>query len=261
MQATSRQVEQPARPELRERTRYDPNLPQEEFIVPLLRREIEACCARFAVAKPHGGKAVDIGCGGQPFRGLLEASGYAYCGVDVNADGGVPIDVVWAADDLIPETLVSRGPFDLLLCTEVLEHVRNWDRALANFRRLLCSGGRAIITAPFVYQLHEEPYDFWRPTVHTFDCFAREFGFNVLYRQQAGDVWSVIGTVLATCKFLPQTARLRDRLCARVIRIGSRWIHRALLGGVIQAKVKAEAPYYLSNVVVLEKSDDCSGHT
>jgi len=246
-------TEQPSRPELRERRAYEPNLPQERFIVPVLKSEIERCIARFGKPVRFGAKAVDIGCGGQPFRPVLEESGYSYCAVDVNPDGGPPVDIVCAADDAIPEALMRRGPFDLLLCTEVLEHVAHWERALSNFSLLLSPGGRAIITAPFVYQLHEEPYDFWRPTIHAFDVFARELGFTTLYRRQAGDVWSVIGTVLATCHFSSRTRRLRDRIVLRIIKVATHWAHHGLLSGVIQSAVTAEAPYYLSNVIVFEK--------
>src|ERR1700730_6679186 len=126
-----------ARPQLRERTTYAPNIPVEEFIVPLLRREIESCIKHYATPPSGFAKAVDIGCGGQPFRGLLEQIGYSYCAVDVNADGGPPVDVVCAADERLPEELLRRGPFDFLLCTEVVEHVADWHAAFENFNMLL----------------------------------------------------------------------------------------------------------------------------
>jgi hypothetical protein len=114
-----------------------------------------------------------MGCGGQPFRELLQKIGYSYCGVDVNPDGGPPVDVLCAADGPLPEELLRRGPFDFLLCTEVIEHVADWHTAFANFGLLLAPSGRALITAPYFYQLHEEPYDFWRPTTHAIDYYAR----------------------------------------------------------------------------------------
>jgi SAM-dependent methyltransferase len=243
----------PSRPRLRERTRYEPNLPQEEFIVPLLRREIEFCIANYATPARGAAKAVDIGCGGQPFRELLQQIGYSYCGVDVNPEGRPSVDVLWAADEPLPEELVRRGPFDFLLCTEVIEHVADWQAAFANFGLLLAPSGRALITAPFFYQPHEEPYDFWRPTIHAIDYYARRTGLNALYRQAAGDVWDVLGTMLATCKFLPSSARLADHLLAKAIRVASRLMCRAILRGVLQPRVRAEAPLYLSNVFVLEK--------
>ena len=245
-----------ARPALHERTRYTPNIPQEEFIVPLLKREIEGCVQRFAAPARGGKRAVDIGCGGQPFRQLLEESGYSYCGVDVNPDGGPKVDVVCAADDSVPVELAKRGPFDFLLCTEVLEHVANWQAAFANFNQLLAPGGRALLTAPFFYQLHEEPYDFWRPTPHAIEHYARVAGLNVLYRRGAGDAWDVMGTLLGTCQFAASSARLVDRMAAKVVRVSSRLIFRAVLQHRLQSRVKVEAPLFLSNVAVLEKSAD-----
>jgi len=247
-------ADRPSRPFLRERTRYAPNLPQEEFIVPLLRHEIESCIERFATPARGAAKAVDIGCGGQPFRALLEQVGYSYCGVDVNPDGGPEVDVVCAADEPIPDELRRRGPFDFLLCTEVAEHVADWNSAFGNFSELLAPGGRALLTAPFIYQLHEEPYDFFRPTLHAIDYYARRVGLQPLYRQAAGDAWDVLGTTLGTCKFVASSARFQDRLLAKAIRVSSRAMFRVLLGRKLRSRVRVEAPLYLSNVVVLEKS-------
>lgn len=244
----------PSRPELRERTTYTPGLPEEQFIVPLLRCEIESCINHYATPARGAAKAVDIGCGGQPFRALLEHIGYSYCGVDVNADGG-PVDVVCAADERLPDELLGRGPFDFLLCTEVVEHVADWQTAFANFNVLLAPGGRALVTAPHVYRLHEEPYDFWRPTLHAVDYYARRSGFHPLYRKAAGDAWDVLGTFLATCKFLPRSTRFRDRAVAKVVRVANRWMFSAILRGTFQRRVLGQSLMYLSNVVVLEKVD------
>jgi SAM-dependent methyltransferase len=244
-----------ARPVLHERTRYTPNLPQEEFIVPLLRREIESCVERFATPARGSAKAVDMGCGGQPFRTLLEEIGYSYCAVDVNPDGGPDVDVLCAADEPIPDELRRRGPFDFLLCTEVVEHLANWPMAFTNFSELLAPGGRALITAPFFYQLHEEPYDFWRPTLHAIDYYTRQVGLRALYRRGAGNAWDVLGTMLGTCKFAASSGRFQDRLLAKAVRLASRSVFRAILRGKLQLRVRVEAPLYLSNVIVLEKPE------
>lgn len=245
----------PLRPPLRERTRYEPNLPQEDFIVPLLKREIESCIASYATPARGTAHAVDIGCGGQPFRELLCQVGYSYCGADVNSSGGPSPDVLWAADNPLPEELLQRGPFDFLLCTEVLEHVADWHAAFANFARLLAPGGRALLTAPFVYQLHEEPYDFWRPTLHSIDHYAREARLSPVYSKAAGDPWDVLGTIVATCSFLPASQRMTDRALSKAMRVASRLMHRAIQRGKLQSRVRVDAPLYLSNVVVLEKGE------
>lgn len=242
------------RPALHERKVYTPNLPQEQFIVPLLRREIESCIERYAAPARKGASAIDVGCGGQPFRTLLEGLGYHYCGVDANPDGGVPVDLVWAVDQPIPEALRLKDSFDFLLCTEVIEHVADWPTAFSNFVQLLAPGGRALITAPYIYQLHEEPYDFWRPTLHAIDYHANRVGLRPVYRQTAGDGWDVLGTILGTCKFLPRSTRLLDRAVAKAVRLTKELLFREVLRGQLRQRVRADAPLYLSNVVVLEKA-------
>src|SRR5690349_21062420 len=100
----------PTRPKVVEKAVYVPHWPPEEFIVPLLRREIESCIERFFTPPNGAAKALDVGCGAQPFRGLLEQIGYSYCGVDA-ASTHEP-DVVCAADEPLPQDLLQRGPFD-----------------------------------------------------------------------------------------------------------------------------------------------------
>ncbi|MBQ6773977.1 MAG: class I SAM-dependent methyltransferase [Synergistaceae bacterium] len=57
----------------------------------------------------------------------------------------------------IPEPDAS---FDVILCTEVFEHLFNPADAVREFARLLKTGGRLIITAPFCSLTHFAPYHF-----------------------------------------------------------------------------------------------------
>lgn len=242
----------PPRPLLHERQTYEPQWPPEQFMVPLLRQEIEAVIPKYATPTLGNRKAIDIGCGGQPFRSLLEGCGYSYCGVDANPTEGFPVDVNCAVDEPLPEELVERRPFDFLLCTEVLEHVADWATAFTNFRLLLAPGGRALLTAPHFYQLHEEPYDFWRPTLHAIDHYARRVGLQTLYRHAVGDAWDVLGTMLPNCHFVPSSRRLFDRALAKAVRKAAQFTYRALRQRRLQKSVRVEGLLYLSNVVVLE---------
>lgn len=55
--------------------------------------------------------------------------------------------VRFVADD-ITRTKLEPGSFDLILCTEVLEHIDDWRAALASMARLLRPGGALVLSTP-----------------------------------------------------------------------------------------------------------------
>jgi SAM-dependent methyltransferase len=235
-----------------QRANYIPGWPAETFIVPLLRSRIvalvESCCA------PHPGQsdALDVGCGMQPFRDLLQQAGYAYNSLDVvqNQIG----TVCWTAriDGPLPAEL-SALRFDFILCTEVLEHVAEWELAWRNLADLLAPGGKLLVTCPHLYPLHEVPYDFWRPTPHTVRHFAEKNGLEIEFIEQAGSGREALGTVLSMTHFYSRDRRLTTRAkrwAAQRLRNFAMW---ALSHETAIQRVECRSPFYLSNIAVLRK--------
>jgi SAM-dependent methyltransferase len=241
------------RPQLARRADYKPAAPQEEFIVPLLRSRIEQMLRAHSFPAPKGGKAIDVGCGRQPFRAQLEELGYAYTGMDVQQNPEGTVDLLCALDGPLPPEAVNAGPFDLVICTEVLEHVADWAVAFKSMNVLMAPGGKALITCPHFYQLHEKPHDYWRPTLYALRHFAAQEGLRVLHAEAAGDAWAVLGTLLANCRpdlagdlflhrvFLWMALRTKAML---FFLLKKRWLQRL---------VSLQGPLYLSNIIVLEK--------
>jgi hypothetical protein len=241
------------RPALEERPSYEPSSPQEQFIVPLLRQRIERAIATYAMPAPAQGRALDVGCGRQPFRKILESAGYSYTGMDAQQNPENDVDVVCAIDEPLPLQLTCGEPFHFLLCTEVMEHVADWDMAFRNLMALMAEGGRLLITCPHFFQLHEEPYDFWRPTLHALRYFALRTGLITLQEEAAGDAWDVLGTLLANCEPLRVSDGLLDRVVAKLVRFSHQRLLNVLNHRRLQQMVQLQGPLYLSNVVVFEK--------
>ena len=83
----------------------------------------------------------------------------SYIGVDIAE--GPRVDRVLDATRLI-ETF-GRESFDVVVTTEMVEHVRDWRTVMANLKGVLRPGGHLLVTtrsAGFPY--HGWPYDFWR---------------------------------------------------------------------------------------------------
>jgi hypothetical protein len=61
-----------------------------------------------------------------------------------------------------PEEL--PGPFDLVICEQVLEHTLDPIAAVRTLRRLCASKGHVYVSTPFLVRLHDHPGDYWRFT-------------------------------------------------------------------------------------------------
>jgi SAM-dependent methyltransferase len=123
------------------------------------------------------GTIVDVGCGAQPFRGLVPQSAH-YIGIDT-ADAesqfgySVP-DTIYFDGDRWP---IEDSAADVVLSTETMEHVFDSRAFLLEARRILRPGGRLIVTVPFAARYHYIPNDYWRFTPASLDRLLRESGF------------------------------------------------------------------------------------
>lgn len=232
------------------RSEYEPGAREERFIVPLLRDAIAGALARHA--PPSGSRVLDAGCGEQPLRSGLERSGFRYHSLDVRQNAKGSVEYVGAIDAQLPAAM-PRESFALIVCTEVLEHVAHWDRAFANIASLLTRGGRAIVTSPFVYPLHEQPHDYWRPTPYAVRDAAETHGLKLIEERRLGDSWDVLGTVLSATWTFPADARFGSRVRAAIARRAHAWLWRALDSGSLRSRVELRGPWFLSTLAVLER--------
>ncbi|MBI2099171.1 class I SAM-dependent methyltransferase [Candidatus Uhrbacteria bacterium] len=178
----------------------------------LTRRNLDEFISRHGSA----GRVLDVGCG--------SAASYAPhfpSRVCLDAAPGIGVDIVGDAHALpFPD-----NSFDLVLCIEVLEHLKSPERAIAEMKRVLRPGGKLILTTRFLYPIHDAPGDFWRFTEYGLRYLLREWrivecfpetdtlgALSVIFQRIAFQtsspnrlfklVWAMLGFLLPKLSFL-----------------------------------------------------------
>ncbi len=77
-----------------------------------------------------------------------------------------------------PTWPVAAESIDLVLCTEVLEHVFDPEQLLAEAYRCLRPGGRLFLSVPFSMRWHFIPHDYWRYTPSSLRLLLQAAGFE-----------------------------------------------------------------------------------
>jgi SAM-dependent methyltransferase len=131
-----------------------------------------------AVLASFQGTVLDVGCGAQPFRSLVNPQA-SYVGIDTDAAkanfGYEMPDTTYFSGDTWP---IADASMNVVLCTETLEHVLETRRFLAEAARCLVSGGTLVLTVPFAARWHFIPYDYWRFTPSSFNHLLTTTGFQ-----------------------------------------------------------------------------------
>jgi SAM-dependent methyltransferase len=120
------------------------------------------------------GTALDFGCGQSPYRGRLP-EGTSYIGADLAGNEGA--DVTLRADGSLP---VDDARVDLVLSTQVLEHVEDPALYLSESLRVLRPGGKLVLSTHGIMYYHRDPVDHWRWTRTGLTKIVEAAGFEVV---------------------------------------------------------------------------------
>ena len=172
---------------------------------------------RDAIAEYARGNILDIGCGNKPYEVLFRDKVSRYTGCDIIQSSDNVVDYLCPANDLC----FQDSEFDTVFSTQTLEHVADHRGMVAEAFRVLRPGGYAIFTVPFSWELHEEPYDFFRVSKYGLKYLFEGSGFEVIRIKANGGKWAAISqlflnVLMSTRKYVTFRSRLIQLLFIRM---------------------------------------------
>lgn len=118
-------------------------------------------------------RVLDAGAGDAPYRHLFSHVKYETADTGDLGLGDRDHDVDLADLPMDDET------YDQVICTQVIEHVREPDKMMSELHRVLRPGGTLWISAPLFYAEHGMPHDYRRFTRSAWEQMAEKAGFEV----------------------------------------------------------------------------------
>jgi SAM-dependent methyltransferase len=137
------------------------------------------------LARRVRGRVLDIGCASKEILPMLDP-GVQYTGLDYPATA---IERYHCLPDVFADAKALPFPdrsYDWILLLDVLEHLEEPVACLNEIHRVLVPGGQLALQVPFLYPLHDEPFDFRRWTTYGLQKLAAQHEFEIVEKQSAG---------------------------------------------------------------------------
>jgi SAM-dependent methyltransferase len=144
------------------------------------------------ISKSEKSRFLDLGCGIIPYKRFYQGKYQEIITADYEKRTE-EVDMLADAQNLPFED----NYFDCILFSEVIEHVPDPEKAVQEISRCLKNGGQLILTFPFIYNLHEVPYDFQRYTEFGIERLLHSKHLKITKLLRRGNIFSVIMTLSA----------------------------------------------------------------
>lgn len=193
------------------------------------------------------GRVLDVGCGRKPYRHLVPAE--EYIGLEIDTPGSHELgsaDLYYTGGPFP----VPDASFDVVICSQVLEHVFSPDEFIREIHRVLRPGGKLLLATPFVWDEHEQPHDFGRYSSFGLRVLIERGGLKVEQQRK-------------TCADFRTIVQLASGALYKITRTKHRWLNAFvqlallapvnMLGGLGALVLPRNQDLYLDNIVLARK--------
>jgi len=198
------------------------NKKNNNFIINIIdtnRSVIREFIKKVAKKTKKGSKVLDAGAGEGRWGELFKHTEYKTQDKEVGEPNWDYSKIDYKSD--ITKIPVNDKTFDVILCTEVLEHLPEPEKALKELSRIIKKKGRLYLTAPQSWGEHEVPYDYYRYTTYGLRYLLEKTGFKVNKIEKRGGYFKFMAFRMWHIFFIPFMNRkeLWKRIMSGIIKI------------------------------------------
>ncbi len=194
------------------------------------------------------GKTLDIGCGQKPYQALCASSEYIGLELDTQENRDFKKADYFYDGKRLP---FEDKAMDSVVTHQVFEHVFQPNEFLCEINRVLKDQGILMLSVPFVWDEHEQPYDFARYSSFALTSLLKEHGFEIIALKKSVDDLGLLFQLLNAYlykKCFTRNGYWNQLICLFVM-------SPITLMGILASKLfPSNQDLYLDNVVVARKT-------
>ena len=200
-----------------------------------------------ALGREISGKTLDVGCGTKPYEKYFNCSEYVGLEIETTLNKELKNADYFYDGKTFP---FKNEEFDSIVTNQVLEHVFNPVEFLAEINRVLKKDGKLLLTVPFVWDEHEQPYDYARYSSFGLKSLLEKHGFKIINHQKSVNDFRVIMQLINAYiyKKIYRIPILKQIVTLTVCALIN-------LLGLISSLLPSNDDLYLDNIVLAKKSN------
>jgi SAM-dependent methyltransferase len=193
------------------------------------------------------GKTLDVGCGQKPYENIFASTEYIGLEVDTpEARANKKADYFYDGSTFPFDDL----HFDSVVINQVFEHVFTPDLFLSEVNRVLKADGILLMTVPFIWDEHEQPYDFARYSSFGMRHLLKEHKFEIVdYKKSLNDIRVIFQLINA---YLYKAIKIENKLI-KLLLLTPFFAMINVLGEAVYRFFPKNDDMFLDNIIVAKK--------
>src|SRR3989339_364045 len=201
------------------------------------------------LGKEITGKTLDVGCGTKPYEKFFNCQEYVGLEIETTINREKKQADYFYDGKKFP---FENGGFDSVVTNQVLEHVFNPDEFLSEINRVLKKDGKLLLTVPFVWDEHEQPYDYARYSSFGLAHLLNQHGFEIIESKKSINDFRIFAQLLNA--YIYKTTQ-KNKIIRQLFTLFV--MSTITIIGILFSKILPKNnDLYLDNIILAKKNTD-----